>query len=144
MWIFDIIKCIIIFKAWMDFNTHFAVKGVRSFYECATYALSHLPLDDDVLLNAQFVDVQERLQADFTQITYFVAHFSELLPYSDTKFQERLSYSTSLCWTMQFQLTFGTMQWYWRKMRMMSRWRIIEDHVVGISWQYDRSSHRSA
>lgn len=66
-------------------------KGVRSFYMCATsYALSHLPLDDEVLLNAKFVDVQKRLLADFTQVTYFVARFSELLPYSDMKSQERL------------------------------------------------------
>ena len=60
-------------------------KGVRSFYECATsYASSNLPLDDEILHNAQFVDVQKRLQADFTQVSYFVVRFSEILPYSDT------------------------------------------------------------
>ena len=67
-------------------------RGVKSFYECAiiSYALSHLPLDDEILHNAQFVDLQKRLQADFTQVSYFVVRFSEILPYSDTKSQERL------------------------------------------------------
>lgn len=67
------------------------LKGVRSFYECATsYALTHLPLDDQVLQSAQIVDIQRRIQADFTQVAYFVTRFSKLLPYSDTKSQEQL------------------------------------------------------
>ena len=53
-------------------------KGVRSSYECATsYALSHLRMDDEILHNAQFVDVQKRFQADFTQVSYFVVRFSK-------------------------------------------------------------------
>ena len=66
-------------------------KGIRSFYHCATeYALSHHPFDDDVLLNAQFVNIQRRVTADFTQVAYFVERFPILLPFCDTKSQEQL------------------------------------------------------
>ena len=44
-----------------DVFSHTANKfltGVRTFYECATsYALTHLPLVDEVLANAQFVEI---------------------------------------------------------------------------------------
>ena len=67
------------------------MKGVRVFYESAvSYGLSHLPFDDELLKNAQFVDIKRRLEADFTQVAYFVERFSELLPYSDVKSQELL------------------------------------------------------
>ena len=66
-------------------------KGIRSFYHCATdYALSHLPFDDDVLLNVQFVDIQKGDTADFTQVAYFIEHFPTLLSFCDTKSQEKL------------------------------------------------------
>ena len=46
-------------------------KGVESFYECAiSYALFHLPLDDEILHTSRFVDVEKRFQADFTQVSY--------------------------------------------------------------------------
>ena len=65
-------------------------KGIQSFYHCATeYALSHLSFDDDVLLNAQFVNIQRRVTADFTQVAYFVEHFPIPLPFCDTKSQEQ-------------------------------------------------------
>ena len=65
-------------------------KGVWSFHNCATdYALARLPFDD-VLLNAQFVDIPKRLSADFKQVAYFVERFPTLLPFCDTKLEEKL------------------------------------------------------
>ena len=55
-----------------DISSHAAskfMKGVRVFYESAvSYALSHFPLDDELLKNAQFVDIKRRLEADCTQV----------------------------------------------------------------------------
>ena len=77
------------------------LKGIQSFYHCATeYALSHLPFDDDVLLNAQFVNIQRRVTADFTQVAYFVEHFPILLPFCDTKSQEQFFEQVTSCQTM--------------------------------------------
>ena len=71
-----------------DISSHAAskfMKGVRVFYESAVaYGLSHLPLDE-LIKNAQFVDIKRRLEADFTQVAYFVERFSELLRYTDVK-----------------------------------------------------------
>ena len=64
------------------------------------YALSHLPFDDDVLLNAQFVNIQRRVTADFTQVAYFVERFPILLPFCDTKSQEQLFEQFTSCQTM--------------------------------------------
>ena len=78
------------------------LKEVRGFYESAvSYALSHLPLKDELLQNAQFVNIRERVQADFTQVTYFVERFSKLLPYTDPKSQELLFSQFAEFQTMQ-------------------------------------------
>ena len=70
------------------------MNGVKAFYESAvSYALTHLPLKDELLQNAEFVNIRERVQASFTQVTYFVERFSQLLPYTDPKSQEILFHS---------------------------------------------------
>ena len=67
------------------------MKGVRAFYETSvSYALGHLPFDDELLENATFVDITMRTKAAFSQVTYFVERFSGLLPYSDLKKQDLL------------------------------------------------------
>lgn len=67
------------------------VKGAKVFYTTAvSYALSHLPFDDEVLLNAQFVNIENRLEANFSHVAYLVERFNDHLPYSDVKSQELL------------------------------------------------------
>lgn len=47
--------------------------GVRAFLIGALdYATKHLPLKDEVLQNAQFVDVMNRTEANVNQVYYFV------------------------------------------------------------------------
>ena len=47
--------------------------AVRAFYStAATYALKNLPIKDDVLFNAQFVNVEQRSTFTVTQVMYFV------------------------------------------------------------------------
>ena len=46
------------------------------------YALSNLPMNDEVLKNAKFVNVMLRDEASLAQVVYFVGCFSNLLPYS--------------------------------------------------------------
>jgi hypothetical protein len=66
-------------------------KSARLFFHTATaYALSHLPFDDDLLRNAQFVDWPKRLETDFTQVQYFVERYPKLCPFNDPHEQERL------------------------------------------------------
>jgi len=51
---------------------------LRAFYENATsYALSHLPFEDALLKNAQFVDIMKRTYSYFEQVQYFVERFSD-------------------------------------------------------------------
>ena len=48
-------------------------RAVREFYSTvATYALANLPLKDEVLQNAEFVNFGDRASATITQVTYFV------------------------------------------------------------------------
>ena len=56
--------------------------SARIFFKTAVdYALSHVPFDDPVLTNAQFVNVSTRLESDFTQVQFFVQRYPTLLPY---------------------------------------------------------------
>ena len=49
-------------------------RAVREFYSmAATYTLANLPLKDEVLLNSQFLNFQDRAAASITQVTYFHA-----------------------------------------------------------------------
>ena len=66
-------------------------KGVREFYmKPMGYALSNLPMNDEVLTNAKFVNVMSRDEASITQVEYFVECFSNLLPYSSPQEHDKL------------------------------------------------------
>ena len=54
---------------------------IKGIFESATYALSHLPFEDELLTNAQFVDMMRRSDSYFEQVQYFVERFSGLLPF---------------------------------------------------------------
>lgn len=48
-------------------------KAVRSFYMAAMdYALKNLPIKDELLINAQFLDFNSRISATLSQVEYFV------------------------------------------------------------------------
>ncbi|XP_033115332.1 uncharacterized protein LOC117115582 [Anneissia japonica] len=65
--------------------------GVRAFYETAwQYALTNLPIKDDVLSNAKFTNVLTRENL-FSQVEYFVNRFKELLPYSTPEQFDKLA-----------------------------------------------------
>jgi len=60
-------------------------------YESAvTYTLANLPFEDELLKHEQFVDIKLKLDSGFTELTYFVERFPELLPYGNPKDQELL------------------------------------------------------
>ena len=47
--------------------------GVRAFYStAASYALRNLLIEDDVLFNSQFVNLDQRSTCTVTQMIYFV------------------------------------------------------------------------
>ncbi len=50
-------------------------EAIRSFYysTASSYAFKNLPISDEVLRNAQFVDFSHRLNSTFTQVLYFVS-----------------------------------------------------------------------
>ena len=99
---------------------------------CATsYALSHLPLDDEILHNAQFVDVQKRLQADFTRVSYFVVRFSKILPYSDTKSQEHLFEQFT---QYQLMLDNAVPSYIWNDAKILEKDENDEQVVYYIEW----------
>jgi hypothetical protein len=51
-------------------------KAVRSFYvTAAEYSITNLPLNDDVLENASFLNFQMRKSATFSQVEFFVERF---------------------------------------------------------------------
>ena len=55
-------------------------RAVRAFYQTAVqYALDHLPLDDDVIQNSQFVDIVKRLDSDINQVLFFCQRYLFLL-----------------------------------------------------------------
>lgn len=48
--------------------------GVRQFYlTAATYAIENLPMNDPLLMNAEFVYFPRREHASISQVTYFVS-----------------------------------------------------------------------
>ena len=54
-------------------------KGVRLFYKSAVdYAIENLPLNDDLLKNAEFVYFPKRDQATISQVVYFVTRLVTL------------------------------------------------------------------
>ena len=54
-------------------------KGVRAFYEKAVeYALANLPVKDELLRNATFVDFTSRESAQFVEVEYFVQRYAVL------------------------------------------------------------------
>ena len=66
-------------------------QGVREFYVKAMgYALSNMPMNDEVLTNAKFVNVMSRDEASLAQVEYFVERFSNLLPYSSPQEHDKL------------------------------------------------------
>ena len=46
------------------------------------YGRSHLPLNDQVLLNARFLNINERCSVELSQVLYFVNRYSLLFPFS--------------------------------------------------------------
>ena len=57
--------------------------GVRSFYkEALLYGRSHLPLNDPILLNARFLNFNERGSVELSQVLYFVNRYALLFPFS--------------------------------------------------------------
>ena len=54
-------------------------KGVRTFYEKAVeYALANLPLKDELLRNATFVDFTSGESTQFVEVEYFVQRYAVL------------------------------------------------------------------
>ena len=59
-------------------------ESVRAFYAHAfyvhafEYALKNLPLNDELLKNASFVNFPSRLTSTFTQVEYFVTRYIKL------------------------------------------------------------------
>ena len=126
------------------------MEGVRAFYESAvSHALTHLPLKDELLQNAQFVNIRERVQANFTQVTCFVENFSEFLPYTDTKSQELLSLQFAKFWTIQDSTT-PVHTWNDAKeLEKLDGDEVVEYHRMDILWAYlgsakDEVGHESA
>ena len=125
-----------------DISSHAAskfMKGVRVFYESAVaYGLSHLPLDE-LIKNAQFVDIKRRLEADFTQVAYFVERFSELLRYTDVKSQELFVCAVHTIQTMQ-DSSIPIHIWNDAKVREKdSDHGTVEYHRMDILWAYSDS-----
>ena len=51
--------------------------AVRHFYcEAVTYAMQNLPLNDEVLLNSQFVNFERKESATITQVTFFLSRYN--------------------------------------------------------------------
>jgi hypothetical protein len=58
-------------------------EAVRQFYEVATAeSLAKLPLEDELLLHARFVDFFQREVSFFQDVEYFIKKYPELLPFS--------------------------------------------------------------
>ena len=67
-------------------------KGVRAFYvKSVEYALKNLPVADEVLANAKFINVMSRTEATLSQVDYFVRRYNDLLPFSSPQEHDKLS-----------------------------------------------------
>jgi hypothetical protein len=54
--------------------------GVRTFFKCVTsYLLEWCPLRDDMLLNATWIDLHQRLNKTFSSVEYFISRFPSIL-----------------------------------------------------------------
>lgn len=52
-------------------------EGVRSFYVTAmNYAINNLPMKDELLKNAQFLNFSSRDSSTFSQVEYFVQRYT--------------------------------------------------------------------
>lgn len=59
------------------------LQGVRSFYEAAVgYIKAKFPLEDDVLRHARVVKFEKRETNQFSDIEYFMEHYSDVLAFS--------------------------------------------------------------
>ena len=66
-------------------------KGVFAFYSKAfSYAKKNLPINEDLLKNAQFIDVRKRISSDFSQVEYFIERFPLLSKYKENDMYEQL------------------------------------------------------
>ena len=63
---------------------------IQFYVKAMGYALSNLPMNDEVLTNAKFVNVMSRDEASLAQVEYFVGRFSNLLPYSSPLEHDKL------------------------------------------------------
>ena len=113
------------------------ITGVRAFYENATsYALSHLPFEDALLKNAQFVDIMRRTDSYFEQVQYFVERFSDFLPYSAVTDQELLFGEFTDFQTMQ-DTEIPSYIWADAKVREKDEGGdVVEYHRMDILWSY--------
>ena len=113
------------------------IKGVREFFECASlYALEHLPFNDELLRSAAFVNIKNRTRADFSQVSYFVQHFTGLLPYSSIRSQEKLFSEFS-----DYQIIQDTLipSHVWDSAKVLEKEgdeEIVEYHRMDILWRY--------
>ena len=54
-----------------------STKAARSFYcKAVSYAIAWLPINDEVLLNARFVNFSDRTSATIEQVIYFVNRYN--------------------------------------------------------------------
>ena len=113
------------------------ITGVRAFYENATsYALSHLPFEDALLKNAQFVDIMRRTDSYFEQVQYFVECFSDFLPYSAVTDQELLFGEFTDFQTMQ-DTEIPSYIWADAKVREKDEGGdVVEYHRMDVLWSY--------
>jgi hypothetical protein len=66
-------------------------RSARMFYmQAMAYSLSNLPLKDDLLINASFVNFKKRADVKFSQVEYFVLRFNDLLPFNMPEQLDRL------------------------------------------------------
>lgn len=62
------------------------MKGVRQYYESA--AKYKFPFDDEVLKHSKFVDFEDRENAEYTDVEYFLDRYSALLDFSPEQLNE--------------------------------------------------------
>ena len=109
------------------------MKGARAFFESASsYALSHLPFNDELLQSSAFVNMTNRLEADFSHVSYFVQRFNRLLPFSSIQSQEQL-YS-EFCDYQTIQDTIIPLH-VWNSAKVLEKDE-VEYHRMDILWGY--------
>ncbi len=53
---------------------------IAFYVKSVEYALKHLPVADEVLANAKFINVTSRMEATLSQVEYYVRRYNDLLP----------------------------------------------------------------